>query len=260
VVLGSRGLRGAAVAPSGGSISPSASASASESTGPSAAAVTAIEIPEGIGMGSEPEQVTLQQPGSYTFSNFLPRTTFTVNDGRWHAALDNPDLFGLMRSNNDSLGYVQPDELEGTLTGAYVQVVYEEPCIDSNTILLDPSAHAFIEWLQAHPLLTSTTPEPTSVGGYPALAIEIEQAAPPEDCDYTGLDPRYVGKVFLFPLGETSRVQPSMWLAPGEKMRVVVLDVGDRPITLLIVSPTVAEYGDIQNAAGELLETLQIDP
>jgi class 3 adenylate cyclase len=227
---------------------PSASASTRVEATASAGDVTAIVVPspdESAGPGVP----ILLPPGSYELTRFRPRTAFDIVEEGWRATHDDPDAFELTRWRDES-------DFDGYLSAAHVQVVNQEPCLGSETVLLDPSAHALIEWLQANPHVETTSPLPVSISGYAGLAVDVTQAMPPPDiCAGEEVPEPMRDRVFLFPLGETS-----FWIGPDERIRLTVVDVGDRPVTFLVGSLQPDRFDEVVVIAQPVLDSLRITP
>lgn len=211
------------------------------SEGPMAIAVPSIDPDEG-----PPDDWPLQlAPGDYRFSRFRPQTSFSVETDEWRVAADEPDGFQLVR-------WPTPDRADGYVSAAFVQVVFEEPCIDGETTLLEGTAAALIEWLQAHPNVSATAPRPVNIGGYPGLTTDITLGAETVCAQEI---PSHEGAAFLFPLGDTS-----FWLGADESVRVIVVDVADQPITLLVGSLDRRSFEAVAEAADAVLATMDFAP
>jgi len=213
----------------------------SESGAPSAEGPQQIIVPARTDFGPLPQPVPVP-PGSYAFPHFRPSVTFEVSAPGWQATTDDTDTFELI--------WVDPDRsLEHYMHAAHIQVAFNGPCSDSETRLLDRSAHAVIEWLQSHPYIQAAPPVPVSVNGYPGLSMDIQQAKAPEGC------PSFADRVYLFRLD-----QVSWWLGPDERVRVIVLDIGETPLTFMIGSSDPSSFEAVQAAADDILASIQITP
>jgi class 3 adenylate cyclase len=157
--------------------------------------------------------------GTYTSVAFQPALTFTISTLDWSASADTPDAFGLLRAS-EPLGGVQflrvGDISEGPCTGAG-----EGP---QGT----PPAAEIVAKLQGlTEFLTVTTPQQVKVGGLSGQLVEItvSQSALAA-CGGLAGAPQDVS---LFTAGA------QVWGAtPGERFRLIAVDVGDKPVTILI--------------------------
>lgn len=198
--------------------------------------VTDIVIPQVSDTEPEPTPVPLGL-GRYRLTAFHPHVTFDVLDPGWTALEDSPDNFDLAYSDR------------GYFIGALIQVVSAGPCINSPTRLLDQTPQALIEWLQATRYVKVSNPTPITAGGYAGLSVAISVASAPTDC------PSGPPGVSLFEVGDHV-----FSLRPTEQAEVMTLDVGDRPVTLLIGAQDAATYDRTVTAAGRIIQSLKIAP
>ena len=225
-----------------------AGAEGSPATGgePETSGPIAIVVPTLAPEQETPEDWPLQlTPGHYRFSQFRPQTSFVVDNEQWRVTTDEPDGFELVR-------WTGPDRADGYIAAAFVQVVFEEPCIDGETRLLEGTPAALIEWLQAHPNVSATSPRPFNIGGYPGLTTDITLATETSCAEeISGRE----GAAFLFAVGETS-----FWLGAEESVRVIVVDVAAQPITLLVGSLEPEKFDGVVEAADAILATMEFAP
>lgn len=120
--------------------------------------------------------------------------------------------------------------------------MFDGPCLEASTRVLEGTSEALVEWLQSFPSIESGPPFPLNVGGYPGIALDIALGDRLPECE-TELPPELKGNVWLFPVGDTS-----FHLRPDEAVRVVVVDLGARPITLLIGSLEAADFDSLVEA------------
>ncbi len=225
------------------------SSTAASPTGSTAASVVPIAIPSFDPETGPPDDwpTPLNAGTTYALTQFRPHTTFTVPDDTWRASVDEPDGFEVVR-------WTGPDMADGYLSAAFIQVVFEGPCPDASTRLLDDTPEALVEWLQTHPHLDATSPFPVSVGGYPGLSVDIELNAEEPDCE-TPVDPFLEGNIWLFPIGDTS-----FRLAPDEHIRVIVVEVAERPITFLAGTLGTTDFEPFAEAADAVLASMEFGP
>jgi class 3 adenylate cyclase len=219
-------------------LSGSGSTSSAAASPPSSAGirVTGISIPPYIEGKPEPTPVALV-PGIYQLTAFRPQITFTIASPGWMAVEDAPDTFDLEGTNH------------GYIIGALVQVVSTGPCVNSPTRLLDQTPHGLIEWLQAIPYLKVSNPQPVTAGGYAGLSVEISPGSALTRCS--------VGPpgVALFQVGDHL-----FSVRPTERVKVVTLDVGRQPVTLLVGALDLATYDRTVATAGPVIQSLKIAP
>jgi class 3 adenylate cyclase len=184
------------------------------------------------------------EAGTYETSVFEPRTRFTVEDG-W---------IGL---NNyiDAIGLGHPGTPFGEIDVGRIQVVSETPCLGSPNRLIGPSARDFIAFLQAHPYLTTSDPQPVIVGGKRGLAIDVEVTRPllPADCPDSPLPPDHPAWTheYVFQVG-----QESVWLRYHDRVRIVSIDVVDGPAVTFIIESTPDDYQAFLPIAQRVVDSL----
>jgi len=199
--------------------------------------VTDIVIPPYVEGSPEPSRVPLST-GTYHLTAFKPAVTFSVTGVGWSAVEDRPDTFQLVRPG------------KGYLIGAYIQVVYTGPCVDSGTRLLDQTPHALVQWLQSTPYLRVSDPQPVTVGGYTGLSVEISQAGAVKAC---AKGPP--GRNALFQVGDHV-----FWLLQDEEVTIVALDVSTKPVTLLVGAIDKSTYQSTVDEAQVIIRTMSITP
>ena len=226
---------GHAVPPSGTPFSPGGTATIGSATH-----VTTIEFVGEDYYGYVPP-VELSE-GSYAFAALRPRVTFGVDRIGWYALGDHVDAAGLALDDPSSPPGLHPVAHIGF---GSVQVVYSDPCTLAETLVLDPTPHALIEWLQGHELLTTSRPRPVSIGGYSGLEVEVTLSA--SGCGGAT-------RVDLFPVAET-RFQ----FAAEDRLRVIAVGVPTRTLSILIQLASEADE-DVASRVEQLIDSIQIDP
>ena len=211
-----------------------ASASTPGSHG-AAAGVTTITLGRDETFGFLEPAIELAE-GTYTFADFRPRVTFSVDDPGWYASADFVDAVMLELDNPMPAPGLDP--IAHLVLGS-IQVVFDDPCNLSDTRVLDATPHAVIAWLQGNELLTTSRIEPVNMGGYSGLETTVSLAA--SGC-------RGASRVDLFPVGESRYFMPV-----DTQVRVIVLDVPARPLTFL--------FEDVDDPRiDNLLPSFEIDP
>ncbi|HYI66200.1 MAG TPA: adenylate/guanylate cyclase domain-containing protein [Candidatus Limnocylindrales bacterium] len=209
--------------------------------GTDAAGGSGGQFGNGIGGSNRIQPVELSE-GTYAFGRLRPRVTFAVRRPGWYASVDNVDAAELSIDEPSS-----PPGLQQAAAVQFgsVQVVYNDPCQLSDTAILDPTPDAFIEWLQGHPLLTTSAPSPVGIGGYSALEVDVS---------LTESGCHGARRVDLFPVADTR-----FYLSAGDRLRVIVISLPTRPLSIL-VQQTPAADDEIAAAVEQLLEGIEIDP
>jgi len=141
------------------------------------------------------------------------------------------------------------------VSGVRIQLVYELPCPveDNSTRIIDPTASALVDWLEHRPYLTVTEPTPVNVAGYTGLGVEVEQARPPgADCPVPN-DSFEAERVYLYPTaGE------SFFLGPKEKVKLLAIETGGPPLSLVFGTPDESRYRAFIPEADRIVASMTI--
>jgi hypothetical protein len=176
--------------------------------------------------------------GSYLSSSMGLDISFDLGPG-WQGFADIPDVgFALLRP-----------EVEGGVTVTHFGgEVFSEACSSAATVPLETSAEAFVAWLATHPELRADEPAETTLGGHPAIQIDLTSDVG-EPCPDT---PRN----WLWALP----VVGDFHLNEDEAARFIVADIGER--TVVVVIETFGMTGqDEQLALAEpFLASMVIEP
>jgi class 3 adenylate cyclase len=230
----------------GSSATPAVPESSSASPGGS---VTSLEI-------VDDQRIPLSPGIRYRPTQFELPTEFEVPAG-W--LLD--------RAYTDGFTLARADDLEspqlGYLGAGFVQVVVDGPCIDSKTKALPRDPTALVDWLQSNRWLSVSDPRPINIAGYTGLSVDVGQAKSPKGkCNYDSLGlpdaarQRLERQVYIFVFGEDN-----FHIDAGEKVRVSVLDVAGRPVTLLTGVPDASTFDSFaQDEAQPVLDSLSFKP
>ena len=221
-----------------------------EDNQPSASAVTTILVPSpDPAVGILPVGL---EAGTHQFDKLSPVAVFDIPMGNWWAYRDYLDAAGLyMLDPGVEEVPPPPDAYLGWFDFGRVQVVFDGGCIESDTILLDSSPNALVDWLQGHDLLETSTAQPVNVAGYSGLQVDVTVAQVETDpCETDGPAQR----TFLYPVG-----QDFFSLLPGERLRVITLDVGGRPFSILITSEA-DTFDTFAELVRPILESLRLTP
>jgi hypothetical protein len=114
-----------------------------------------------------PEEAKALQPGQYRTEEFEPSFSFRVGKG-WKN--DPPEAFDILLLGQET----------GGLGAVNVQRVYEPS--KSGTPIVVNAPKNLVGWLEHHPYLKTSDPEPISVGGVKCLQLDVAVAKDlPED-------------------------------------------------------------------------------
>ena len=180
--------------------------------------------------------------GRYTFADFRPAVTFTVDGVGWYAAMDDVDAaLLLLDDSSETRGLTEA----GNVAFGSVQVVFNDPCDLTDSTVLDTTPNALIEWLQGHELLTTSGVRPVNIGGF--SGIEVEASLSGSGCEGAKL-------VDLFPVAENR-----YYLAVGHRLRVIALSPAGRSLAILVqMTPEANE--EVGGRVNQLMDSIEIDP
>jgi hypothetical protein len=189
-----------------------------------------------------PEDQKVLRPGEYHSEEFEPSFSFRVGKG-WSSITpeEASDILGIAREHfKTGLGFFN------------VQEVYKPTKTGSANIVDAPED--MVGWLQQHPYLQTFKPDPVTVGGVKGVEFDMIMGDLPK-----GYNPTCSGMVgqpicvdlFRVSTGET------IFLAEGEKMRVIVLeDVEGETVTIGILSPA-SEVEEFVPEAQKVIDTVK---
>jgi len=190
--------------------------------------------------------------GRYRLTAFRPSLEFTIPEDDWTLAAESTDGFELARYRDSHAPGAAPDAY---ISGEQIQVVYDFPCPTAPTRTLDERPRALIDWLQDNPYISTTSPRPVSFSGFTGLEMDIAYEVPPgEECAPFKSDTDRT-RLHLFPLGVSDYL-----LDPGERARVITVDVEGRPLTILTGTYNVGHYDDWQEIALPVVESIKVNP
>ena len=165
-----------------------------------------------------PEEPKALRPGTYRSEEFKPSLSFHVGKG-WSSTLpEASDFLVIARENFKAagLGFVN------------LQEVYK-PTKTGSAILVD-APEDMVGWLQQHPYLQTSNPEPVTVGGVKGVEFDVVMGDLPKGYNPTCssiIDNPNCVDLFRLSTGET------IFLAEGEKIRFIVLeDVEGETVTI----------------------------
>ena len=155
-----------------------------------------------------PDEAKSLQPGEYRTEEFEPSFSFRIGKGWENDAPEAFDILLLWRKT-------------GGLGAVNVQRVYE-PSKSGRPIVAN-TPEDLVGWLEHHPYLTTSDPEPISVGGVEGQQLDVTVAKDlPEDY-HSGVcspiaDPEECVDIFI-----VSDPHDPIFIAKGTKFRLIVL-------------------------------------
>jgi hypothetical protein len=157
-----------------------------------------------------PDEAKALQPGEYRTEEFEPSFSFRVGKG-WEN--DPPEAFDVLLLGQET----------GGLGAVNVQLVYE-PSKSGLPVMVN-TPKDLVGWLEHHPYLVTSAPEPVSVGGVKGQQVDVARAKDlPEDyrsgvCSQIA-DPEPGKCVDLF---RVSTHHSPVFVTEGDKLRLIVL-------------------------------------
>jgi len=187
-----------------------------------------------------PEEPKALRPGTYRSEEFKPSLSFRVGKGWSSTSLEASDFMQIARGQTAGLGFGNVQEVyKPTKTGG-LNVVDAPKNIDG--------------WLQQHPYLQTSKPEPVRVGGVKGLQFDVVVGDRPQS--YIPTCTTIIGNPNCVDLFRLSTGGPIL-LVEGEKAGVIVLeDVEGETVTIGFVSPA-SEFGEFAPEAQKVLDSVE---
>src|SRR5829696_9219120 len=177
-------------------------------------------------------------PGEYHSVKFKPPLSFKVGKGWSNTA----------QQLSDYIELGQQGEI-GFLTFANVKEVWKP-----GTMNVVDAPKDLVEWLQQHPYLETSKPEPVTLGGVKGLQFDVVVGDRPQY--YIPICTSIVGTPNCVDLFRLSTGEP-IFLFEGDKAGVIVLeDVEGETVTIGFVSPA-SEFGELAPRAQKVLESVE---
>ena len=189
-----------------------------------------------------PEDPKALRPGTYRSEEFKPSLSFHVGKGWSSSPLEEAsDALQITRGQVAGLGFANVQEVYKPTTTGTPNVVDAPQNIDG--------------WLQQHPYLQTSKPEPVRVGGVKGLQFDVVVGDRPQN--YIPMCTSIVGNPNCVDLFRLSTGGPVL-LVEGEKAGVIVLEdvVEGEKVTIGIVSPA-SEFGEHAPEAQKVLESVE---
>jgi hypothetical protein len=188
-----------------------------------------------------PEDQKALRPGTYRSEEFKPSLSFHVGKGWSSSPLEEAsDFLEITRGQTAVLGFVNvQDVYKPTKTGG-ANIVDAPKNIDG--------------WLQQHPYLQTSKPEPVTVGGVKVLKFDVVLGELPQT--YIGSCTEIVGNPNCVDLFRLSTGEP-IFLAEGYPVRVIVLeDLEGETVTIGFFSPA-SEFEEFVPEAQKVIDTVK---
>jgi hypothetical protein len=186
-----------------------------------------------------PEEPKALRPGTYRSEEFKPSLSFHVGKGWSSALLESSDALQIAWGQTAGLGFTN------------VQEVYK-PTRTVSQIVDAPKD--MVGWLQQHPYLQTSKPEPVTVGGVKGLQLEVVVGDRPQN--YIPVCTSIIGNPNCVDLFRLSTGDPIL-LVEGDKAGVIVLEnVGGETVTIGFVSPA-SEFEAFVPEAQKVIDTVK---
>ena len=187
-----------------------------------------------------PEEPKALRPGTYRSEEFKPSLSFHVGKGWSSSPLEASDILEITRGQTTGMNFSNAQEVyKPTKTGgAYV--------VDAPKDM--------VGWLQQHPYLQTSKPEPVRVGGVKGLQFDVVVGDRLQY--YIPTCTSIVGNPNCVDLFRLSTGAPIL-LVEGDKAGVIVLeDVKGETVTIGFVSRA-SEFGEFAPEAQKVLESVE---
>src|SRR5215208_186708 len=188
-----------------------------------------------------PEDPKALRPGTYRSEEFKPSLSFTVGKGWSSSPLEEAsDFLEIAWGQTAGITFLNAQEAyKPTRTGS--QKVVDAP-------------KDMVGWLQQHPYLQTSQPEPVTVGGVKGVQFDVVVGELPQN--YIPTCTSIVGNPNCVDLFRLSTGGPIL-LGEGYKAGVIVLeDVEGETVTIGFVSPA-SEFGELAPEAQKVLESVE---
>jgi hypothetical protein len=187
-----------------------------------------------------PEDPKALRPGTYRSEEFKPSLSFHVGKGWSSTPLEASDFLQIARGQTAGLGF------------GNVQEVYKPTKTGEPNVVDAPKD--MVGWLQQHPYLQTSKPEPVTVGGVKGVEFDVGVGDLPKGynptCSSIIGDPNCVDLVRLSTGG-------SLFVAEGYPVRVIVLeDLEGETVTIGFFSPA-SEFEELVPEAQKVIDTVK---
>jgi hypothetical protein len=187
-----------------------------------------------------PEDPKALRPGTYRSEEFKPSLSFRVGKGWSSSPLEASDILEITRGQTTGMNFSNAQE------------VYKPTKTGSANVVDAPKD--MVGWLQQHPYLQTSKPEPVTVGGVKGVEFDVGVGDLPKGynptCSSIIGDPNCVDLVRLSTGG-------SLFVAEGYPVRVIVLeDLEGETVTIGFFSPA-SEFEELVPEAQKVIDTVK---
>jgi hypothetical protein len=188
-----------------------------------------------------PEKPKALRPGTYRSEEFKPSLSFHVGKGWSSSPVEEAsDVLEITRGQTAGLGFVN------------LQEVYK-PTTTGSAIVVDAPKN-IAGWLQQHPYLQTSKPEPVRVGGVKGLQFDVVLGDLPQN--YSGTCTTIVGQPNCVDLVRLSTGGP-IFLVEGDKAGVIDLeDLEGETVGIGFFSPA-SEFEEFVPEAQKVIDTVK---
>jgi hypothetical protein len=187
-----------------------------------------------------PEDPKALRPGTYRSEEFKPSLSFRVGKGWSSSPLEASDILEITRGQTTGMNFSNAQE------------VYKPTKTGSANVVDAPKD--MVGWLQQHPYLQTSKPEPVRVGGVKGLQFDVVLGDLPQT--YNGTCSSVVGNPNCVDLFRLSTGGPIL-LVEGYKASFIVLeDIEGETVTNGFVSRA-SEFGEFAPEAQKVLDSVE---
>jgi hypothetical protein len=187
-----------------------------------------------------PEEEKALRPGGYRSEEFKPSLSFHVGKGWSSAPQEASDVLAITRGQTAGFVFLN------------VQEVYKPTGTGTPNLMNPPKA--IDGWLQQHPYLQTSKPEPVTVGGVKGVQFDLVVGDRPQT--YIGTCTSIVGQPNCVDLFRLSTGVP-IFLVEGEKAGGIVLEgVEGETVTIGFNSPA-SEFDEFAPEVQKVLESVE---
>jgi hypothetical protein len=176
--------------------------------------------------------------GTYASTSLGLDMAFELDSG-WHGFADIEEV-GFALSREGIGGGVSVTNFGGE--------VFSDPCSPEATEMLEPTAEAFVAWLAEHPELDAADPIEVSLGGQPAIQIDLTS-------DVGEACPEFP-RIWLWVLP----VVGDFHLDEDEAARFIVADVGEQTVVVVIETFGMVGHEEHLALAQPIVASMTIEP
>jgi hypothetical protein len=202
------------------------------------------------GTGSTPTSAPAAT--TYTSQAFTPPTTVTV-PGNWTVTMDQPDAMTLSPLVTDGQSSPVPTDVAGIYLFRDVRAAMQDPaCTTKPEAGVASDAKSLAGWVSARPGLTTTEPEPVTIGGLSGYEVEASiKESWTSSCPFANGAP----SVSLL-ANDSGSIR---WVVFGtEKVRLAFLDVpGGGTVTVNTSATDGSIYPGLVNEVAPVIASMQ---